>query len=67
VAEISWSPNTEADLAGYNVYRGTVKLNDKPIANTVYRDLAPGASPRYTVTAVDTHNNESPHSQEVRP
>jgi hypothetical protein len=67
VAEISWSPNTEPDLAGYNVYRGTVRLNDKLIVNTVFRDPAPGASPRYTVTAVDTHNNESKHSEEVRP
>jgi hypothetical protein len=67
VAEISWSPNTEPDLAGYNVYRGTVKINDKLIVNTVFRDPTPGASPRYTVTAVDTHNNESPPSEEARP
>ena len=67
VAEISWTPNTEADLAGYNVYRGTTKLSDKLIVNTVFRDTTPGPSPRYTVTAVDTHNNESAHSQEVQP
>jgi hypothetical protein len=67
VAEISWSPNTEPDLAGYNVYRAGVKLNDKLIVNTVFRDLTPGASPRYTVKAVDTHNNESKPSEEVRP
>jgi hypothetical protein len=67
VAEISWSPNGEADLAGYNVYRGAAKINDKPIVNTVFRDTTPGPSPLYSVTAVDTHNNESVHSQEVRP
>ncbi len=67
MAEISWSPNTEPDLAGYNVYREGTKLNDKLLANTVFRDATPGPSPRYTVKAVDTHGNESNPSEEVRP
>jgi hypothetical protein len=67
VAEISWSPNRELDLAGYNVYRNGTKLNDKPMVSTVYRDATPGASPRYTVTSIDTHGNESKASEEVVP
>ena len=65
--DISWSPSAEPDLAGYNVYRGATRLNDKLIVNTVFRDLAPGPSPRYVVKAVDTHNNESVASTEVAP
>lgn len=65
--ELSWSPNNEPDLAGYNVYRGTQKLNREPALSPTFRDPAPGASPRYTVTAVDRRGNESERSQEARP
>jgi hypothetical protein len=67
VAEISWSPNRELDLAGYNLYRSGTKVNDKPLVNTVFRDPTPGASPRYRVTSIDTHGNESDKSEEVVP
>ncbi len=65
--ELSWSPNSEPDLAGYNVYRGGVKVNRELVASPAFRDTAPGPSPRYTVTAVDRRGNESAHSQEITP
>ena len=65
--DLSWSPNTEADLAGYNIYRGSTKLNEKPLLNTVFHDPAPGAAPKYRITAVDTHGNESKPSEEAVP
>jgi len=65
--DLSWSPNTEADLAGYNIYRGSTKLNEKLSLNTVFHDPAPGNSPRYRITAVDTHGNESKPSEEAMP
>ncbi len=65
--ELSWSPNNEADLAGYNVYRGPQKLNHELLLSPTFRDASPGPSPRYSVTAVDRRGNESAHSQEVTP
>ncbi|MGW5305661.1 fibronectin type III domain-containing protein [Streptomyces griseoluteus] len=69
---LSWYGNSEADLAGYNVYRSTVgrplaltaanRLNgDKPLTSSWYQDPLPqtGATYQYAVTAVDTHGNES--------
>jgi hypothetical protein len=55
--EVSWSPNTEADLAGYNLYRDGVRVNEKLIVGTTFRDAAPGKV--YAVTAVDRRGNES--------
>lgn len=65
--EISWSPSTEMDLAGYNIYRGQTKLNKELITNTVFRDAAGNSKEKYHVTAVDTHGNESAPSEEVLP
>lgn len=70
----AWLPNTELDLAGYNVYRSTVtgsgyaKVNGPLVADTTYRDsgLMSDTMYYYVVTAVDSSANESPHSTEVR-
>ncbi|MEJ2697679.1 MAG: Ig-like domain-containing protein [Candidatus Sulfobium sp.] len=68
--ELSWSENSEPDLAGYNVYRvtpnGFVKLNSSLLVSPTYTDvgLANGTY-TYTVTAIDTANNESQHSTEA--
>jgi hypothetical protein len=67
---VSWSPNTEPDLAGYNVYRslngGTpVRINEALVTATTYVDgTAPanGQGAGYQVTAVDTRGNESAHT-----
>jgi hypothetical protein len=68
---LSWSANSEPDLAGYNVYRGTVsggpysKLNTSLITATSYDDAVSGGPFYYVVTAVDTSLNESARSSEV--
>jgi hypothetical protein len=66
--DLAWHPNTESDIAGYNVYRGDQKLNVQPVVASAFRDdklqgIAPGTELTYTVTAVDTQGNESAQSQ----
>ncbi|MET8408647.1 PA14 domain-containing protein [Streptomyces sp. NPDC005195] len=71
-AALFWYGNTEADLAGYNVYRSTTsrpvaltaanRLNgDKPLSRAWYEQPLSQTGDRYyyVVTAVDTHGNES--------
>ena len=69
---LTWTANTEPDLAGYNVYRSIVsggpyaKLNAALVTNTTYSDAPDGTGPYYyVVTAVDTSNNESLRSAQV--
>jgi len=70
-AEMAWSPNSEADLAGYNVYRSGgaefVKRNAELLTIPVYRDATVSARAHYTyrVTAVDKSGNESLPSEDV--
>jgi hypothetical protein len=76
--DLSWTPNTESDLAGYSVYRqeidskgvaaGTAtRLNPTPVAGPAYRDQTAVAGRRYVyfVTAIDTAGNESAPSEAV--
>jgi fibronectin type 3 domain-containing protein len=67
--ELSWSPSSEPDLAGYRVYRARPGSAPERIAEvapgeSAYRDAAAerGVSFLYTVTAVDGAGNESPPS-----
>jgi hypothetical protein len=77
--DLSWTPDTDSDLAGYFVYRqevdpqgqvtGTVtRLNLTPVAGPAYRDQTALAGHRYAyrVTAVDTAGNESAPSADVQ-
>jgi hypothetical protein len=77
--DLSWTPDTDADLAGYFVYRqevdpkgivtGTVtRLNTTPVVGPAYRDQTALAGHRYAyrVTAVDTAGNESAPSADVQ-
>jgi len=77
--DLSWTPDTDADLAGYFVYRqevdpqgqvtGTVtRLNITPVAGPAYRDQTALAGHRYAyrVTAVDTAGNESAPGADVQ-
>jgi hypothetical protein len=70
--DLIWGPVTDADLAGYNVYRHEgsevpVKLNPELIKAPSYRDSAviSGHSYFYSVSAADVRGNESAHSEEA--
>ena len=70
--DLTWAPNLESDLAGYNVYRWVSggqpqKLNPQLVQTASYRDanVAPGTQYFYVVTAVDLRGNESPRSSET--
>jgi hypothetical protein len=70
--DLTWAPNTDPDLAGYNVYRrenngGWTRLNSALVPTPAYRDsnVAAGRTYFYALTAVDAHGNESARSPEV--
>jgi hypothetical protein len=71
--ELTWAINTEADLAGYDVYRSEgadmpgLKLNSEPLPAPTFRDMSvlPGTSYFYRVGAVDRSGNESALSPAV--
>lgn len=70
--DLIWAPVTNADLAGYNVYRreentSAVKLNSGLVKSPAYRDsaIAPGKTYWYSVSAVDVRGNESARSEET--
>src|SRR2546422_122498 len=69
---LSWNPSPSG-VVSYNVYRGTQsggsyqKLNSLPAPTTTYTDnsVLAGQTYFYVVTAVDSRNVESVHSNEV--
>lgn len=70
--DLVWTPNSEADLAGYNVYRhesgtGREKVNSEIVKAPAFRDAGVHAGMRYfyTITAVDERGNESAASSEA--
>lgn len=63
--ELAWSPNSELDLAGYNLYRRAgggefTRLNAELLPLPLFRDTAvlAGTDYRYMVKAVDRAGNE---------
>lgn len=71
--DLTWAPNTDADLAGYNVYRreeggAAVKISPQPVSTPAFRDanLQPGRTYYYSVSSVDLRGNESARSPEAR-
>jgi fibronectin type 3 domain-containing protein len=66
--ELAWQPNTEEDLAGYQVYRSTEGGAPERIAGPVdapnFSDhtVEIGKKYSYTITAIDRTGNESAHS-----
>ncbi|MBI3478718.1 MAG: hypothetical protein HY010_23565 [Acidobacteria bacterium] len=70
--DLIWGPVTDADLAGYNIYRredggSPAKLNADLVKSPAYRDpaVASGKVYLYSVAAVDVRGNESAHSDEA--
>jgi hypothetical protein len=70
--DLIWAPDTEPDLAGYNVYRHEqdgqpVKLNSELVKTPTFRDteVAAGHQYSYSVSAVDLRGNESSRSEEA--
>jgi len=70
--DLIWAPVTNADLAGYDVYRSeansaAVKLNSELVKSPSYRDsaVASGKTYTYSVSAVDVRGNESHRSEET--
>jgi hypothetical protein len=73
-AALSWAANTETDLAGYNVYRGTASggpytgpLNGSLLTARTFNDtgLTNGTTYYYVVKAVDTSGNPSGNSNQA--
>ena len=65
-----WDPNTETDLAGYLVFRGTggdlQPITPAPILDTTFSDaVEPGVRYVYAIKAVDKAGNASPFSERV--
>jgi len=70
--DLSWAPDTDADLAGYNVYRHETggaeqRINSEIVKTPAFRDtnVASGHTYFYSVSAVDVRKNESSHSSET--
>jgi hypothetical protein len=70
--DLIWAPVSDADLAGYNVYRheagsAPVKLNTELVRTPAFRDMqvVPGKTYFYSVSAVDQRGNESGRSEEA--
>ena len=72
--DLSWSPNTELDVVGYNIYRSYDKgvtwvlMNTTGVVASPYftvTGLTDGRSALYAVTALDELGFQSPRSQAV--
>ncbi len=68
--DLIWAPVTNADLAGYNIYRSqasepALKQNSELVKSPSYRDsaVASGKTYTYSVSAVDVRGNESQRSE----
>jgi hypothetical protein len=70
--DLVWAPDTDADLAGYNIFRREnggqpVKINSDSIKAPSYRDsgVQSGKTYFYSVSAMDVRGNESARSEEA--
>ena len=65
--EVSWNSNSEADLAGYRVYRGVAggpieRVGEVEVPAYSDPNVQPEKTYRYAVTAFDRAGNESPQT-----
>ena len=71
-AYLTWTPNSETDLAGYHVFRGDSAngqfrpLSDRLITTNAFFDPASHSGYYYRVSAVDEFANESAMSNPIR-
>jgi len=70
--DLIWAPDTDADLAGYNIYRHeagseTRRINSQPVTTPAFRDtnVGQGHTYFYSVSAEDVRGNESARSGET--
>jgi len=70
--DLTWTPNMEPDLAGYNVYRHVanqppVKINSELVKTPRFADpeIQKGMKYFYSVSAVDLRGNESGQAEET--
>ena len=70
--DLTWAPNTDGDVAGYNIFRRTEagtfeKLNKQIVPVPSYRDASVEGGKKYiySVSAVDLRGNEGPRSSEA--
>ena len=70
--DLTWTPNSESDLAGYNVYRRVgnepaAKINSELVKTPRFADpgIQRGTTYFYSVSAVDLRGNESTKSAET--
>jgi fibronectin type 3 domain-containing protein len=71
--DLSWQPGTETDLAGYAVYRregdnAWQRISPaEPLIAPAFRDkqIQPGHTYRYAVSAIDQGGHESARSAEA--
>lgn len=68
--DLTWAPDTEADLAGYNIFRSEPggamsQINSQLLKAPSYRDenVQPGHRYQYAVNAVDVRGNQSGRSE----
>ena len=64
--ELVWERNVERDLASYRVYRNGMKIAEGLISPSYSdKDVTPGTTYRYQVSALDNAGNESAQSPAV--
>ena len=70
--DLTWTPDSDEDLAGYNVYRREgagefAKINNGLVKTPAFHDaqVRAGSTFTYAVSAVDARGNESGKSGET--
>jgi len=68
---LTWNANTESDLKGYNIYRGSTTgeysllTSVGEVTQYIDEEVSSETTYYYVITAIDTYSNESPYSSEV--